>query len=119
MLTMPPTDAAKQRRLLEIIKSQSLFRGQPFTLASGSTSDYYFNMKNTTMDPEGGSLVADLVYSLVSKEDVNFIGGLASGAIPIVSAVTARSWQGRPIKGFFVREEVKNHGMMKLIEGFI
>jgi orotate phosphoribosyltransferase len=71
------------------------------------------------MDPEGGSLVADLVYSLVSKEDVNFIGGLASGAIPIVSAVTARSWQGRPIKGFFVREEVKNHGMMKLIEGFI
>ncbi len=119
MLTTPSSDAAKRLRLLEIIKGQSLFRGQSYTLASGSTSDYYFNMKNTTMDPEGGSLVADLVYDLVSKENVDFIGGLASGAIPIVAAVTARSWQGRPIRGFFVRDQVKTHGMMKLIEGHI
>jgi len=119
MLAMPPSDVAKQRRLSEIIKSRSLFRGQHYTLASGSESDYYFNMKNTTMDPEGGHLVADLVYSVISKEDVDFIGGLASGAIPIISAVCARSWQGRPIRGFYVREEIKTHGMMKLIEGYI
>jgi orotate phosphoribosyltransferase len=76
-------------------------------------------MKNTTLDPEGGGLVADLVYGIVSKEDIEYIGGLASGAIPIIASVCARSWQGRPIRGFYVRDEMKTHGMMKLIEGFI
>lgn len=119
MLAMPSSESAKQQRLLEIIRTLSLFRGGNFTLASGSASDYYFNMKFTTMDAEGGFLAADLVYRLVSEENVDSIGGLASGAIPIVSAVCARSWQDRPIKGFFVREEAKTHGMMNQIEGHI
>ncbi len=56
----------------------------------------------------------------MSEEDVDFLGGLASGAIPIITTVAMRSLQGyRPIRGFYVREEVKMHGMMKLIEGFI
>jgi orotate phosphoribosyltransferase len=59
------------------------------------------------------------VYGIVSKGDIEYIGGLASGAIPIIASVCARSWQGRPIRGFYVREEMKTHGMMKLIEGFI
>jgi orotate phosphoribosyltransferase len=119
MLAMSPTDTAKQARLLEIIKAQSLFKDQSYTLASGGNTDYYFNMKNTTMDPEGANLVADLIYSIVSKDDVNFVGGLASGAIPIITTVSMRSQGHRPIRGFYVREEVKTHGMMKLIEGFI
>jgi orotate phosphoribosyltransferase len=77
-------------------------------------------MKNTTMDPEGANLVADLIFSIISKQEVDFVGGLASGAIPIITTVAMRSLQGdRPIPGFYVREEVKTHGMMKLIEGFI
>jgi orotate phosphoribosyltransferase len=120
MLAMSPTDTAKQARLLQIIKSQSLFREKSYALASGGNTDYYFNMKNTTMDPEGANLVADLIYSIVSEEDVDFLGGLASGAIPIITTVAMRSLHGhRPIRGFYVREEVKTHGMMKLIECFI
>jgi orotate phosphoribosyltransferase len=104
---------------LEIIKAQSLFEGDEFILSSGRKSKYYFNLKTTTLDPEGGGLVADLVYRMVSKDEAEYIGGLASGAIPIIAAVCARSWRDKPIKGFYVRDEAKDHGMKKLIEGHI
>jgi orotate phosphoribosyltransferase len=117
---MSTVDTVKAQRLLQIIRENSLSRGETYTLASGSESDYYFNMKNTTLDPEGANLIAELLYSIVEKEKVDFIGGLASGAIPIVTAVCSHSlYGGRKIKGFYVREEAKEHGQRKLIEGYI
>ena len=47
----------EKRRLLEIIKHKSLLKGQ-FKLASGAMSDYYLDMKPTTFDPEGASLIS-------------------------------------------------------------
>jgi orotate phosphoribosyltransferase len=76
-------------------------------------------MKKTTLDPEGGALVADLVFDMVRKEGARFIGGLAMGAIPIVAAVSIRSWPEHPIKAFYVRDEIKNHGTQELIYGFV
>jgi orotate phosphoribosyltransferase len=119
MLVMSPADTAKQKRLLEIVKSLCVRTGDQYTLASGMTSNYYFTMKYATMDPEGIWLIADLVYSIIAKEDFQYLGGLASGAVPIVAAVTMRSAQGRHIPGFYVREEIKTHGLMKRIEGHI
>lgn len=119
MLTMSTSDTVKQKRLLEIVKSLCVRKGDQYTLASGRTSSYYFTMKYATMDPEGINLISDLVYSAIANDEFQFLGGLASGAIPIVSGVTMRSAHGRPIYGFYVREEVKNHGLMKRIEGHI
>jgi orotate phosphoribosyltransferase len=109
----------KRQRLLEIIQAQSLLKNQDFLLSSGQESNYYFDMKRTTLDPEGGGLIADLLFDMISADNARFIGGLAMGAIPIVAAVSIRSWQERPIKGFFVRVEVKDHGTRELIQGFI
>ncbi len=40
------------------------------------------------------------------------------GAVPIVAVVCAKSFQrGRPLQGFFVRKEAKDHGTAKLIDG--
>ncbi len=109
---------SKERgRLLEIIKQKSLLKGH-FKLTSGASSNYYLDMKPTTFDPEGAFLVAEIIYSMLKDEhDVDAVGGLELGAVPIVAAVCARSWQDRPINGFVVRKEMKSHGTGKQIEG--
>jgi len=114
----PAAFLVKEReRLLEIVKKKSLLKGA-FKLASGSTSAYYLDMKPTTFDPEGANLVADLVYSMLSDDDeVEAIGGLEVGSVPIVIGVCMRSYGRRPIAGFVVRKEQKGHGTDKLIDG--
>ena len=109
----------QERRLLKIIQQKSLLtKGGPFKLASGATSHYYLDMKPTTFDPEGANLVAEIVYSKISDDgDVDAIGGLEVGAVPIIIAVSMRSWGRRPITGFVVRKEKKGHGTDKLIDG--
>lgn len=109
--------AQAKARLLEIIKAKSLLLGQ-FKLVSGAVSNYYLDMKPTMFDPEGAHLVAELVCDLLEDErDVEAIGGLELGAVPIIVAVCARSWQGRPVDGFVVRKEIKDHGTERKIDG--
>ena len=107
-----------KERLLDIIKEKSLLtEGGPFKLASGALSDYYLDMKPTTFDPEGASLIANIVVHMLSGEAVDSIGGLELGAVPIIAAVCARTWPERPIAGFIVRKEKKGHGTDKKIDG--
>ena len=81
-------------------------------------SNYYLDMKPTTFDPEGSALIAEIVYNMLKNEtDVDSIGGLQLGAVPIVIAVVSRSWHDRPITGFVVRKEKKGHGTDKKIDG--
>jgi orotate phosphoribosyltransferase len=114
----PLTAALPQERtrLLDIIRDKSLLAGQ-FKLASGAISDYYLDMKPTTFDPEGSSLIGKILFDVLEHEDVDFIGGLELGAVPIISAVVQRSWPQTPIKGFVVRKERKGHGTDKHIDG--
>ena len=116
--TMPGAGLAPQKaRLLAIIKQKSFLRGQ-FKLASGATSDYYLDMKPTTFDPEGAALVADIIFSMLRDDTTSdAIGGLELGAVPIIAAVCARSFPERPIQGFIVRKETKDHGTAQKIDG--
>lgn len=107
----------EKERLLEIIKEKSLLKGK-FKLASGASSDYYLDMKPTTFDPEGANLIADIIYGMISGDhDVEAIGGLEVGSVPIVVGVCMRSYDQRPVAGFVVRKERKGHGTDKLIDG--
>jgi len=109
----------KWHKLREIIHSKSLLKDKEWILSSGERSKYYFDMKLTTQDPEGSFMVGDVLFDYLRKFDFKYLGGLATGAIPVMVAVCMRSWPERPIPGFFVRDEVKNHGTKKLIDGFI
>jgi len=112
------TRGEERTRLLEIIRHKSLLTGRTFQLASGGTSNYYLDMKPTTFDPEGLSLIVELVFDLLRAEpDVAAIGGLELGAVPIINPVCARSWPERPIAGFVVRKEKKGHGTDQKIDG--
>jgi orotate phosphoribosyltransferase len=104
-------------RLLEIIRQKSLLRGT-FKLVSGATSNYYLDMKPTTFDPEGATLIAEIICDMMQGDtDVDAIGGLELGAVPIVAAVCAESFKHRPINGFVVRKEKKGHGTDQKIDG--
>ncbi|MFQ6072981.1 MAG: orotate phosphoribosyltransferase [Methanosarcinales archaeon] len=112
-----------RNRLKELIKEKSLIISDDmeFKLASGGKSNFFFDMKNVSLDPEGANLIADAIIEIIKleNEEVDYIGGLESGAIPIVAAVCEKSWLmgPRPIPGFFLRKEPKKRGTMKLIEG--
>ncbi len=54
---------------------------------------------------------------LEGDTDVNSIGGLELGAVPIVAAVCAQELPSRPVNGFVVRKEKKGHGTDQKIDG--
>jgi orotate phosphoribosyltransferase len=111
-----------KHRLAEIILERSFqFRDDPpFTLASGKTSNYYFNCKTTTMDPEGMYLIGNILFEMLGDADVSAAGGLTLGADPIANALSLISYQKKkPIKSFVVRKDVKDHGIKSGIEGNI
>lgn len=107
---------ADRERLRQIIKAESFLKGD-FTLASGQKSNYFLDLKKTVFHPQGAALAADILFDLIKGDDADYIGGLEVGAIPIVAAVAARSWPERPLKAFFVRKALKDHGASKLIDG--
>jgi orotate phosphoribosyltransferase len=113
------TDA--EQRLLEMLKERSFRRAPPgelFTLASGAKSEYFIDGKMTAVSSAGAELIGEVLYEWTKDANIDAIGGLQVGAIPLVTA-TVISYQrrGRPIEGFWVREEAKTHGTRKQIEG--
>jgi orotate phosphoribosyltransferase len=116
--SVAPACASDRERLREIVAARSFRLGQLFRLVSGVESNIYFNMKPTMFDPEGGALMAKLVVERLARADVDAVGGLEMGAVPIVAAATMQSFlANRPMQGFFVRKKAKEHGARLRIEG--
>jgi orotate phosphoribosyltransferase len=103
--------------LLELIRTRSFGRGR-IKLASGRESDYYIDMRPTTLHPAGATCVGELIADALEGMPVEFVGGLEMGAVPIATAVAIASRRrGGNIQAFFVRKKAKDHGAKKLIEG--
>jgi len=91
-----------------------------FILSSGKKSGRYFEGKKLTLWPEGAVAVGEAVCELLESVKVDAIGGLAEGASPIVAAVAVVSQQmGDPIPSFIVREQKKEHGTQRRVEGYL
>jgi len=114
---LPLSISASRARLAKIIAKRSFGRGE-ITLASGRKSDFYFNLKPTMFDPEGAALLAELTYDALKDDNLDYIGGLEMGAVPLAGAIAQLSWlKGRPLAAFFVRKKPKEHGAKLLVEG--
>jgi orotate phosphoribosyltransferase len=109
-----------RQELLDLILEVSFRRGK-ITLASGKESDFYVDMRPTLMQPRGVALAGRLVYEkLGSGTPVDAVGGMAVGAVPLVTAVLAAAAAQDPataLQGFFVRGQAKGHGTGRMIEG--
>jgi orotate phosphoribosyltransferase len=112
-----PDVAAARARLRDIIHERSFGLGE-VKLASGRTSNFYFNLKPSMLDAEGAALLAQLTLEALAGEKIDYIGGLEMGAVPIAGAVAQLSFMtGAPMQAFFVRKKPKEHGAKLSVEG--
>ena len=108
-----------RQRLLELFKSRAVSFGQ-FTLASGKQSTYYINSKKVLFHSEAIWLLGDVLWDMTRDLDVQAMGGLEVGAIPMATAAALRYHEhGRALEGFFVRKEAKDHGSKARVEGLV
>ncbi len=113
---MPNTES--RTRLRDIVRARSFSTGGSVKLASGRTSNFYFNMKPTMLDPEGAHLIGELVLDAIADVPADYVGGLEMGAVPLATAIAvAGHARGRRLPAFFVRKTPKDHGTEKLVEG--
>ena len=106
----PARGDVRAARLRDLVEQRSLHRGT-FTLASGATSSFYFNMKETTLHPDGAQLIADLMLAVLAADPVDYVGGLEMGAVPIAACLALHSaGSAHPVHGFYVRKKAKDHG---------
>ena len=99
-----------KERLIQLLSELSVRHGT-FTLASGKQSDFYVDVRQTSLNADGAWCIGNLMLDALA-EDVVGIGGLTMGADPVVSAVTTvSSHRGRPIHGLLIRKEPKGHGV--------
>jgi orotate phosphoribosyltransferase len=107
-------------RLIRLIYERAFkYSEEPiFKLVSGRMSNYYFNCKMVTLNPEGMYLIGNIVFDMIKDMKVKGIGGLTLGADPIADAVAYTSYlKEKPIEAFVVRKSAKSHGTMQWIEG--
>lgn len=97
-------------------------RERGFKLASGEISPFYVDCRALMAHPEARRLVAQLAFEALADIEIDCIGGLELGAIPIAVTIAdfacAASRQ-RLWRTFVVRKQPKDHGLGKLIEGSI
>jgi orotate phosphoribosyltransferase len=106
-------------RLLELMKARAFSRGN-FTLASGKQSNYYINSKKVIFHSEAVALLGELLWEATKHLNIQAMGGLEVGAIPMAAAAAMRYHQeGRALEGFFVRKQAKTHGSHERIEGVL
>lgn len=111
------TEAEGYRRRLKE-KLAACIRTGRITLSSGKITDFYFDGRLVSLDPEGSVLIGSLMLDELEERGIEAVGGLTSGADPITSAVGVLAWQrGVPLRLFFVRKATKEHGLQKQIEG--
>jgi len=94
-------------------------RSGKFRLVSGAKTDRYFDGRLLSLDPKGSDLIAEWLWSQISdRDDIDAVGGPAVAAVPMVGALIHRAAKEKTwLKGFFVRDAAKKHGMQNIIEG--
>jgi orotate phosphoribosyltransferase len=116
-IRMKDMDEPMRARLARLLMEKS-YREGDFVLASGRRSDYYFDCRVTALDAEGSWLIGNLLNDLLRDLDIVGVGGLTLGADPLTTAVTVISHErGRPLHGFLIRKESKDHGTGRYVEG--
>ncbi len=102
-----------RERLIDELRDHALVIGD-VVLTSGRTASYYVDAKRAVMRPAGFGALADLVAERARAWDATAVGGLTMGADAPACAALAG---GADVKAFFVRKDVKAHGLQRRIEG--
>src|SRR5919107_2450781 len=100
-------------RLIDELRAHALVIGD-VVLTSGATARYYVDAKRAILRPAGFLALGELVASYARQWEATAVGGLTMGADAPACAALAG---GADVKAFFVRKDVKQHGLQRRIEG--
>jgi orotate phosphoribosyltransferase len=100
-------------RLAEELRAHALIIGE-VTLTSGRVARYLVDAKRAILRPAGFTALGELVAGQAREWGATAVGGMTMGADPIACAALAG---GADVTAFFVRKEVKAHGLARRIEG--
>ena len=110
-------DKNDRDRLRQMLLDRSMRFGE-FVLSSGATSNYYIDVRKTSLHPEGLKLISRMFHEILQNDNVTAVGGLTLGADPLVAGLMLYSAErGRPLEGFLVRRTTKDHGLRGQVEG--
>lgn len=89
-----------------------------FTLASGQKSPYYFDLKQTLLQPEYLALAGRVVAATIAQHYTGKVvaAGLTMGADPIIYSAVLAGINPPELIPAIVRKEAKDHGTGKRIE---
>jgi len=100
-------------RLVDELRAHALVVGD-VVLTSGRTTAYYVDAKRAVLRPAGFAALAELVAERARAWGATAVGGLSMGADAPACAALAG---GADVKAFFIRKDVKAHGLQRRIEG--
>jgi orotate phosphoribosyltransferase len=100
-------------RLLAELREHALVIGE-VVLTSGARAQYLVDAKRAILRPSGFLALSELVAGQADAWGATAVGGMTMGADPIACAALAG---GARVKAFFVRKELKQHGLARRIEG--
>src|SRR3954447_11808031 len=100
-------------RLIAALREHALVIGE-VTLTSGAKASYYVDAKRAILRPAGFAALGELVAERARAWRATAVGGMTMGADPVACAALAG---GADVKVFFVRKQVKAHGLSRRIEG--
>ena len=111
----------ERSRLADLIEKHAIsYSNEPFTLASGAKSNFYFDLRQVSGDAEGITAIARLLYNMITEiGGIKSVGGLESGSITgcAISQYSYTKNPSSPLTSFYVRKQAKSHGAKKRIEG--
>jgi orotate phosphoribosyltransferase len=108
---------SERDQLRQMLLNRSMRFGE-FVLSSGATSNYYIDVRKTSLHPQGLKMISKLFFEMLKADKITAVGGLTLGADPLVAGLMWHSAEvGQPLEGFLVRRTTKDHGLRGQVEG--
>jgi orotate phosphoribosyltransferase len=100
------TSSNDKEELIDALKACGAVKFGDFTLASGKKSKYYIDIKKASSDPGTLKIIAKQAASLIKSMDIDIVGGVALGGVPIATAVSLET--NMPL--LLIRKSAKEYG---------
>lgn len=104
-------------RLATLLYEKSYMEGD-FTLSSGRKSDYYFDCRQSSLNPGGAWLIGSIFLHMLKGMNVKAVAGMTMGGDPLVTATSVVAYhRDIYLPALVVRKEAKAHGAGRSVEG--
>src|SRR4051794_41985699 len=101
--------------LLGELREHALVIGE-VTLSSGRKAHYYVDAKRALLRPTAYRAAGELIAAEAAERDATAVGGMTMGADPLACAAIGVEG-GAGLVAFFVRQERKEDGLQRWVEG--